>query len=216
MLLKWIVCQVHSEMRSAFSRTQDQWRSIENADGFVGQFGGWDTKNGRTDVCILGLWSSPSAYESCMRHLHDQVTAENQQERTYHQIALELFESHLPVLGQCGDLASAYAKGHFLRVADCQVKEGRVDHFIEVQKSIWVPGMRQSAGMLGGSFNRSSRASNRFLVITVGDSESWHDHYAREKLPDMRRKSPVADDTAAIMGRFVRLEDSWLIHPEHP
>lgn len=214
MLLKWIVCQVHSEMKCAFSKAQEQWRSIDGADGFLGQFGGWDTTNERPDACILGLWASRSAYDTFMRQIHDQVTDKNYQEQTYHQITVELFESELPIEGQSGALASAYPKGHFLRVADCKVKENCIDHFIQVQKSIWIPGMRESDGMLGGSFNRSTQVSNRFLVTSIWNGQASHDRYTREKLPRMRLESAVADDTDAVVGRLVTLEESWLIQPK--
>ncbi len=213
MLLKWITCQVHPEMRYAFSKAQEQWRSIEEADGFQGQLGGWDINNDQSHAFILGFWTHRGAYDTFMRQLHDQVTKNNQQDQTYHQISVGLFESHFPIEGQDGDLASAYQNGRFLRVADCHVKPSRIDHFLQVQHSIWIPGMRKAPGMLGGSFNRALHESNRFLVTTVWANKDSHDHYVKEMLPNLRQAAAVTDDLDAIAGRFIKLEDSWLIRP---
>lgn len=145
-----------------------------------------------------------------MKNEHDQLVGKNQQASTYNKISVELFESLLPIEGRFGSLSSSYSRGNFLRIADCLVKKERVDHFVEVQKAIWIPAMTGHEGMLGGSFNQSLGDSNRFLVASFWKDELSHAKYTREVLPGLRESSRVIEDTISVSGRLIRLEKNWL------
>lgn len=173
MLIKWIVCNVPMEDRSSFSTAQERWKAISRAPGFVAQFGGWDEKNSQ-EACILSLWKDQASFDFFMAEIHDTVTESNSQASTYSGISVDFFEPEMEMPGEFKNLVDAIGHGNFLRVVDCRVFQERVEHFRQAQKDIWIPGMSQSPGMLGGSFNSGHRDPQRFLVTTLWSSRESH------------------------------------------
>ncbi len=50
------------------------------------------------------------------------------------------------------------------------VKQENASHFEKVQKEIWLQGMKNSKGMLGGKFSNSANNTSRYLVSTLWNS----------------------------------------------
>jgi heme-degrading monooxygenase HmoA len=212
MYIKWIVCQVKEGMKDAFSHAQEQWISTAEAEGFLAQVGGWNI-NDENEACIIAFWESQQHLVQFMANLHDQIFEENRQSATYHTISVSYFKSLLEMDGQADSLKEAVKNSSLLRIADCDVWPESIKHFEAVQRSVWLPGMQQSEGMLGGLFSNASKQPHRYLVSTFWDSAEHHDRFAREKLPVLRDKAAVEQDLNRIFGRQIGLVESWKVIP---
>ncbi|USN48514.1 MAG: YdbC family protein [Pseudobdellovibrionaceae bacterium] len=210
MLIKWIVCKVIPEHRTSFSKAQEAWQELSDVDGFIAQFGGWDLKNSG-DACILGLWKDKESYDQFMNHVHDNVFETNSQENTYESISVGLFDTVLDMPGLHSNLVTSLCDGKYLRVADCKVKPDHVDHFVAVQREIWIPEMAKAKGMIGGNFNRSP-CEDRFIVTTLWTEQKLHDEYSKNIVPSLREKANVSNDLIHMTGRFVLLEPTWEVN----
>ncbi len=140
MLIKWIVCKVKPEDHTRFSKAQEAWGELSGAEGFIAQFGGWDLKN-NGDACILGLWRDKESYDKFMNSVHDKVFEGNAQENTYESISVSLFDAVLDMPGLHENLVASLSEGRYLRVADCNVKPDHINHFVTVQRELWIPAM---------------------------------------------------------------------------
>jgi len=198
------------DKKEAFSIAQSQWNKIANSPGLIGQFGGWDTLE-KKSACIVSLWQDQKCYDHFMTNIHDEIASKNNQSSTYDELEICFFDTLYPMPGKFPDLKSAISDGVYLRVADCYVKEAQALHFENIQKTIWIPAMKQSEGMLGGSFNLQNNGAKRYLVTTLWDNEKDHSLYTKEKVPELRKKANVADDLEKIVGRLIKLEPSWLV-----
>ncbi|QSX40996.1 DUF4937 domain-containing protein [Shewanella cyperi] len=89
MILKLIDCTSKPGMRADFSKAQMAWAPIIRCDGFIAQFGGWDSANGH--AIILALWQSEQAVADFMASVHDGIFAGSGQEHTYHQCKVQYF-----------------------------------------------------------------------------------------------------------------------------
>src|SRR5262245_14014824 len=108
-----------------------------------------------------------------MEERHDQVAADSGQAGTYQAIEVATGESELTMPGAARTLAAAASGGVFLRVADCQVRPERREHFVTAQRETWLPGMAAADGMLGGLFSRLGEC--RYLVTTWWSSAGAHE-----------------------------------------
>lgn len=212
MLIKWIVCTVPPSHRKVFSQAQEAWSIIADADGFYGQIGGWN-QHQKKQACILALWRDVAAYQNFMDNIHDTVTDNNTQEKTYSAIEVSLFDTILDINGEYSNLTQSLAAS-VLRVADCVVKPEKVSHFEQIQETVWNIGMAKAVGMLGGAFNRHSNSHNHYLVTTLWHDIQAHENYSKNHLPSLREKADVANDLLKIQGYLVELEPSWCILPE--
>jgi heme-degrading monooxygenase HmoA len=212
MLIKWMVCEVAESKKEHFSSAQQRWAEAAGLDGFLGQVGGWDVKT-PGHACLVALWDSPEQYQTFMAGAHEAIVRKSAQAGTYDAIAVALFEALWEMPGQCGGLSRALALGTVLRVADCAVRDDRREHFLEVQRSVWTPGMAQAAGMFGGAFSRSRAADTRYLVATLWEDRETHARYVGECLPRLRAQAQVERDVERLDARLVQLEPSWRVLP---
>jgi heme-degrading monooxygenase HmoA len=210
MLIKWIVCDVAESKKERFCHAQQQWAEVAGLDGFLGQVGGWDVKT-PGHACLVALWDSPEQYQTFMAGAHEAIVRKNAQADTYDAIAVALFEAVWEMPGQCGSLARALALGTVLRVADCAVRDDRREHFLEVQRSVWMPGMAQAEGMLGGVFSQLRAANTRYLVATLWEDREAHARYVGECWPRLRAQAQVERDVERLDAHLVQLEPSWRV-----
>jgi heme-degrading monooxygenase HmoA len=211
MILKWIVCKVPDDKKEEFSCAQEEWNRLKGVNGFIGQIGGWDLKN-NSDACVLGIWKDLKSYQHFMDHEHDQIFYKNEQKRTYESISVTLFESLFDIYGLYNEIYKSLVKGQILRVADTIVHDNREEHFIEVQKEIWNPGMNKASGMYSGVFSKVSNATNRYLVTTLWKDEISQQLYVENTLPQLREKSEIQKDIKSLQGRVVLLQDKWKVY----
>ena len=212
MYIKWIVCQVKEGMNEAFSHAQEQWMETAQAEGFIAQSGGWDVLR-ENEACIVSFWESRAYLEEFMVTMHDRIFEENHQSDTYHTISVTHFESLLEMEGQAASLPEAIRHSSLLRIAGCDVRPESVEHFEAMQQSVWLPGMKQSEGMLGGLFSRAVELAPRYLVSTFWDTEEHHLRYVGGKVPALREKAAVTNDILHLTGRQIKLVELWRVIP---
>ncbi|GGQ67273.1 DUF4937 domain-containing protein [Kitasatospora griseola] len=154
---KWIGCEVPVAARGRFSAAQEDWSTISDQLGLVGQLGGWDPATGRAQ--LLGLWTDEAAYRRFMRERHDTVTVGNQQRAGCTAIDIATGGTVLAMAGDVADLPHALEHAALLRVADCRTLPGREEHFLEVQREVWAPGMAAAGACWPGSSSSSKRTA---------------------------------------------------------
>ena len=213
MLLKLIVCQVPRQSRARFSRGQEYWAALRDVEGFAGQTGGWSDAPA-PEAVIIGLWRDEGSYDRFMHHAHDPIFESGGQKGTYESSSVKVWHHLFDILGSCADMQAAMERAGLLRIARCQLRNDRHEHFIDVQQSIWNPGMVGAGKMLAGVFCHSRRDEDQFLVCTLWRSETDHRHYVEQVFPELRRRAEVERDCASITGWIVALEPMWTVTPQ--
>lgn len=219
MFIKYIVCKVKIQNQASFSLAQEKWSLMSRAPGLICQFGGWDEKTSDT-ACILGLWSDRGSYENFMREIHDSITEVINQRGTYDHISVEFFTNQLDMPGKFKNIVDSLSEGKYLRIAECLVKSEKLNHFIEVQKNIWIPAMSRSQGMLGGFFSSNSQITlnnqinHNFLVVTLWDSKENHESYVEQNVATLRVSADVSEDLVSLNGKFIALKSEWMVVPQ--
>jgi hypothetical protein len=212
MVVKWIRCTVRPDNRDSFSEAQSKWSTICSASGFLAQHGGWDIKSELSTACIVAGWSSIVDYERFMATLHDTVFDRSNQVATYSHIDVDVCDVVLPMAGEALDLtAGIELGGSLLRVAECSLHPHRVDHLVQAQRDVWVPGMCSFPGMLGGWFLRSRSNPRRFFVMSAWRTMEEHTSYVSNRVPQLRAQADVANDVAELTGRLIGLEPTWSV-----
>ncbi|MFJ9695580.1 DUF4937 domain-containing protein [Kitasatospora sp. NPDC101183] len=205
---KWIGCTVPEAARGRFAEAQRGWSAIGGRPGLVGQVGGWDGATGRAHV--LALWADEEAYGRFMREQHDAVFAATGQGGSYTAIEVATGPTVLTMAGDAGDnLPLALRRATLLRVADCHLLPGRDDHFLQVQRDRWAPGMAAAGGMLAGAVTRL--APHRHLVTTLWTSPTAHARYAADHLPGLLARAELDADLHGITGHVLPLEPTWRV-----
>ncbi|MDR0271388.1 YdbC family protein [Paenibacillus sp.] len=212
MIIKKIMCKVREDQKENFSECQGQWQSINNIEGFLGQIGGWNHKEPLT-ACIFSFWESQMAYQLFMDEAHDQVFLKSGQENTYTSIHVELLQGEFRIPGSEPDIVSVLRKANYVRTAFSQVKESRIDHFVEMQKEVWNPGMKKAEGMLGGEFARSQKNNLYYLVLTGWENTNVHEKYMANHFPGLIKTAAPEQDVVELTGNQFIVEESWRVCP---
>ena len=208
MLAKWIRCTVATAQKPAFGRMQEHWRRLADVPGFLFQIGGWNLKNER-EACILGLWEDETSYAAFMRDIHDGIIAGSGEDSAYETCVTELFDVMFRMEGCREDWAEAFATAERLRVARCIVRPEHKAHFVDVQKTVWEPGMR-AAGMTAGLFAEARIAEKLvYLVASAWPAVESHEGYMANALPQLRQQAQVERDAEELQGSAIRLERWW-------
>ncbi|MGW2406778.1 YdbC family protein [Streptomyces sp. NPDC001739] len=201
MLVKWIRLTVVD--RRGFERGQRKWAGLLGEPGFRGQGGGWS--RGRPDVAhLVGFWESRAFYDSFMARSHDRLAAA--QTGTYKDAQVRLFEHEFDV--KVG-FRPSFGDVDVLRLAHCQVRQDRVDHFMLMQEKVWNPAMAGSPGMLRGMLGRAP--GEEFLVLSMWQSAAERGKYRPERVERLALRAQIAADVQAIAGDVVQLEPSWTV-----
>ena len=210
MYIKWIVCKVNRYKKLNFSEAQEKWVSISDSDGFIAQTGGWDL-NDNYHACIISFWETKENMEAFMKYKHDEILKDSEQSNTYNEIFAEYFIRVFNMDGKAGNLREAVRNGNLLRIADCIVRPGRTEHFEKMQYEVWIPGMQESKGMLGGIFSKNENNNLRYLVSTFWDNIQKHSDYSENKLRVLREHADTANDIKEITGRKISIVNEWKI-----
>ncbi|MED0987211.1 DUF4937 domain-containing protein [Bacillus paramycoides] len=206
MLLKTIFCKVEEEKREMFSEAQEKWRDLQHLDGFHGQFGGWN----EDEACVYTLWEDRNAYQSFMNDAHDTIFLNSNQEGTYISCNIEMFQTLYDITDT--PLKDVITQGSFVRVAICDVKEGKEKHFLFIQETIWNKGMENANGMLGGVVGKSLKNENRYIVLTYWKNEMAHQNYVEEIFPELYKLANTHEDIEEIKGKQVVCKEEWLVY----
>ncbi len=210
MYLKWIVCKVENEFKSVFSEAQEKWVETKKTKGFMGQIGGWNLHN-PNEACILSFWNDKNSLHYFMENIHDKIFTNSKQEKTYKSIDIYYFNLKFNMPGSEIDFTRRIKTASILRIADCKVKQEKIDHFEHVQKSVWLPGMKKTEGMLGGEFSISEKEMSSYLVSTFWDTKHNYSNYVKNNLSILQNKSNVKNDLLSITGKLILLEYSWRV-----
>lgn len=202
-----------NDRQAAFSTGQEQWAALRTEAGFGGQCGGY-VQDDPEYVQIFGLWTNMGAYQRFMNRVHDRIARSNAQAECYDDSGSALYELEFDMPGAVCDLSDALGSGAaMIRVARCKARPDRVDHFVEVQESVWMPGMKSAQGMLGGGFWRSVDDEDQFIVTTAWASMEDHERYCNEQLPKLRDQANLKDDLVKLAGEQVVLTPAWTVLP---
>jgi quinol monooxygenase YgiN len=207
-LVKWMTCEVPRSQTRPFSRAQERWAPLADVPGLVCQIGGWDEASPGT-ACVLAIWRDAEAYDRFMRDRHDALFEATGQAGTYSALQVATGRAMFEMPGAERDAVRALARARVLRVADCEVRPGRVEHFRDVQERVWAPGMASADGMLGGVV--SDLGAGRHLVTTGWRDEASHGRYATDAVPALRELAGAADDLLTIRGHRVGLTAGWTV-----
>lgn len=229
LLGKLITCNVLPEQRRPFSIAQQAWQKTALSPGFVSQLGGWKQHTSSSvhhsinpsenQSIILATWQNRQSLESFMTHLHDDIYEQNAQKNTYLNCKIEFLNQLFTMPSERGNEPAVTDKPALMRMADCEVLPGRVEHFIDVQKNVWGPAMAQAQGMMGGHFwqfvghdsDQNNQQTNRFLVTTFWKDQRCHDLYVKQQLPLIKARAEVDLDIKVIRGGVVDLNECWWI-----
>jgi heme-degrading monooxygenase HmoA len=201
-LVKWMRCTVID--RRGFERAQRKWAGLLGEPGFRGQGGGWSRS--RAEVAhLFGFWESRAFYDSFMARSHDRLHAS--QVGTYTDPRSLLFEYRFDV--KTG-FQPEFTDADLLRVAHCQVRADRIEHYILMQEKVWNPAMAGSPGMLRGVFAQSG-TEDEFLVLSMWDSRAEHGKYRAERVERLALRARTGADISGIDGDIIDLEPSWTV-----
>ncbi|EEL99433.1 Antibiotic biosynthesis monooxygenase [Bacillus mycoides DSM 2048] len=196
---------MEEEKRELFSDAQEKWRDLQYLDGFYGQFGGWN----EGEACVYTLWEDRNAYQSFMNDAHDTIFLNSNQEGTYISCNIEMFQTLYDITET--PLKDVTAQGSFVRVAICDVKEGKEKYFLHTQETIWNKGMENAKGMLGGVVGKSLKTENRYIVLTYWQDEIAHELYMKEIFPELYQLANVNEYVENINGKRVIREEEWSV-----
>ncbi len=210
MLVKLITCEVPDENLERFAAGQAAWSALAKVDGFLGQLGGWELSDWNRAV-IVGLWRDAEAYNRFMSDAHDAIFESHGQQDSYTSSDISLWQSVLGIPGSLHALGQAVEQAGLIRIALCRLRPGRREHFVEVQRNTWNPGMAASGGLLCGVFSRHCDDEDRFAVCTLWSSEAEHRRYRETIFHELRRAARVEDDCSAVAGMLVGCEASWKV-----
>ncbi len=212
MLVKLIRCEVPVDRCERSALGQEAWGALSTVDGFAGQIGGWDVSDS-TRAVIVGFWRDDEAYGRFMDNIHDAIFAAHGQQGSYASSDVTLWQRELDIPGSSGSIANAITQAGLIRMVLCELKPGRRNHFVQIQRDIWNPGMAASGGLLDGAFSRHCDDEDRFSVCSLWRSESDHQRYRETEFHECRRAAHVEDDCASVTGMVVRCESSWKVVP---
>ncbi len=200
-LVKWIRCTVVD--RRGFERGQRKWAGLLGEPGFRGQGGGWTGR--RPSVAhLVAFWESRAFYDSFMARSHDRLAAA--QVGTFKDSRVRLFEYELDV--KVG-FRPVFADADVLRIAHCQVRADRVEHFMLMQEKVWNPAMAGSPGMLRGLVGRAP--GEEFLILSMWESAAERGKYRPERVERLGFRAQTEADVRAVTGDVADLEPAWTV-----
>ncbi|MDX1828247.1 MAG: DUF4937 domain-containing protein [Lutibacter sp.] len=210
MYIKWIVCDVPIAKKEQFTIAQEKWKRTVESKGFIAQTGGWNLKN-TNEAHIIVFWKNKESLLHFMENLHDTIFLDSYQDTTYSSITINYFNSLMNMEGESKNIFVAITNSKFIRIADCIVKNDKTNHFEEVQKSIWIPSMKNATGMLGGKFSINEQNKLNYLVHTFWDEKNHHQNYVQNQLPLNQKSADITSDLDSISGKFIEIEKKWTV-----
>ncbi|RBP03887.1 YdbC family protein [Rossellomorea aquimaris] len=214
MIIKAITCKVSEECKEDFFEEQKIWKALSPLNGFLGQVGGWSKKEPLT-ACIFAFWENQEAYKHFMDDAHDEIFFRSNQSSTYKSIDVSLYEENITIPGSEKRIIHALKKGKYVRMARVQVKPDHSDHFIEMQETIWNPGMSVAEGLLRRSFASSKKRMRDFLVFSCWKNERFHQEYVEKHFPVLVAATKIETDVQEIEGEELVLEEAWRVLPSN-
>jgi heme-degrading monooxygenase HmoA len=212
LIIKRIFCNVKENQKEEFYEQQMQWKPLSNVKGFLGQIGGWNSKEPLI-ACVYSFWNNLTDYNQFMEEEHDQIFRKLGQINSYESIDVSLFREKQWIPGKEKDIVHVCKTSNYIRVAISKVKEDNIEHFVEMQRRVWNTGMQNFEGMLGGTFAQSQMKGNDFLILTGWKSEKDHYNYSKENFPELLKAANTNDDVLELIGEQFKVQEAWSVYP---
>ncbi len=210
MLIKMISCDVLKDRKNDFSIAQEAWNEISHSQGLIAQFGGWDAVSDNKAI-IIAFWKDSKSYQEFMKSTHDSITKKINQKETYSSVSTNLFEYIFEMQGKLDEIGKQLNQAMFMRLAEMCVDKGRKEHFTNTQSSVWLPGMKECEGMLGGNFSLEIEDQKRFLTLSFWESEELHQKFVSHNLSTLRKRAEFGRDVEEVTVWKVRLNHNWTV-----
>jgi len=185
---------------------------LQQQQGFCGQIGGFNLESSNPQACTLTFWSSVRAYVKFMERERESALA-RYQERKREMIEVALFNSSITFPDESQAVLECLEKSAILRVTDCRIRAEKEDHFVSVEKDVWIPGMSWSEGMLAGIFSKAMNDEPRYLVTTFWKDLHAHNNYHQNVFPDLSETANSGEDVCQMSRSLLKLEPSWFVRP---
>lgn len=208
MEFKFIRCSVTPSLRRKFSRAQDSWRVTANSTGFLNQCGGWDAKTG--DAVVLSSWTDRASISKFMKESHGEIEEMSKQRETYTKCAISYLHDVLEIPAYD---ASPQSDAELVRIASCDLRPDSTQRFVEIQDTIWNPGMNSCEGMLGGVLMKDNTVENRYLAVSFWKRVEDHLRYVNGVFPSLSQSANITEHLKSITSYRVLIERDWQIHP---
>lgn len=145
----------------------------------------------------------------------DAIRLSDHRATTYDGASVAFFEPELRAPGRFADLLDVVPHARRLCVADMIVKERRAARFIGSQRSVLLPALSRSEGLLRGSisWDLEGRALDRYLLATLWDADGDGAARGGWEPPLRAAGTDLASDLGSIAFRSVPLEPGWTILP---
>lgn len=154
---------------------------------------------------MFGFWESRTFYDSFVARSQERLQAA--QAGTYKDLTVRLFEYRFDVKA---GFRPDFTDVDLLRVAHCQVRSDRVDHYTLMQEKIWNPAMAGSPGMLRGVFAQA-QTEDEFLVLSMWNSAAERGKYRSDRVERLASQADTGSDVTAVSGDVIDLEPSWTV-----
>ncbi len=206
LLLKYIRCRVEPGAEAAFSRGQEAWRGLSGLPGFRGQIGGWSQQEEGLGV-ILALWTDRASEERFMKEEHGPLFQRSGQQSLLRSLSVD----RLAFVEGIEYPAPRPEQGPFrgigvLRIAECLLFPGRVEHFVHSQERVWNPAMH-AHGVLTTGFWQDLDRPLRFLVATLWTDRDAHLAWRRSSaFTECWKRAGVEEDCESVTGHVVPVE----------
>jgi hypothetical protein len=205
LLLKRISCQVGVGKKDIFSLGQAGWSQLHTVPGFVGQIGGWDTKD-KQIAHLISLWKDVESYQYFMHNVHDKIYESSSQAPSIQNIEVETFVITIPLPGDLEDSADYLTNSSCIRMERSQINKLHREVFIQMR----IP-WRLSAGKVGKVLvGESYKQENVFLTVTGWDRPENEECYQVNKFPGSFKTDVDVDAEQTRRFRFVAEKD-WVV-----
>jgi Domain of unknown function (DUF4937 len=206
LLLKLISCQVGIGKKDIFNLGQAAWSQLNTIPGFLGQIGGWDTKDNNI-AHIISLWKDTESYQYFMNNVHDEMYGNSPQAPSIQNIEVETFEISNPLPDANEEIADYLTDSSCIRMEQSQSnKLQRVD-LTQMRIPLMV-----STGKVGKVlFEESYKQENLFLTVTGWDSLEDEEWYQANKFPELFQAANVNVYTVQTKGFFFVAEKDWIV-----
>jgi len=210
LLTRLVICRVRPEARARFEDGQRQWGVLSGVPGFQGLVGGW-----RTDVpnqAVLAVfWDNPAALRRFMGQHYVMLVHRLGLHRATLKTVFSDWNLECSIDGCEASLGLASAKAHMMRVVRCGIKPGQVLRFLDSQRTVWNPGLREVGGYLGGCLSSGLEQRSDFLTTMFWTSADDHQRYLDGPFTELYTRSGLGGDTTWLEGMRVEIEPGWTV-----
>lgn len=201
MYLKWIICKVSENLKEEFSKAQSVWSEINIAKGFLFQAGGWNLNNDN-EACILSAWNDKESYFYFMDNIHDEITAKNNQQKTYESISVEFYINDFDLK----NLNEIVKDSNYFKLLSYSVKPLLVNHFENVLKSSLKIKPKEKINIILAD---SEIDPDKYLYFSFWKDQINYQNFINNHPDYSNKQKEIIKDLSSAKSYDIVLEDSW-------